>query len=101
MAKAFISQPMRGLTTEEIRENRQKAVKFLRDCGYEVIDSIFTDFSDVQEARKPAIFLCKALELIAREADVVYFMAGYETARGCMLEHRFCEAYDIPKLYEV
>lgn len=36
MKKAMISQPMAGLTEEQITSDRDKALKILKDKGYEV-----------------------------------------------------------------
>ena len=42
--KVMISQPMRGKTNEQIREEREKLVKQLKTEGHEVIDTVFDDF---------------------------------------------------------
>ena len=41
--KLMISQPMRGKTEQQIREERVELVKQLEKEGYEVVDTIFTD----------------------------------------------------------
>ncbi len=38
--KVMISQPMRGKTNEQIKEERTKLVKELEEKGLEVIDTI-------------------------------------------------------------
>ena len=43
MLKAMLSQPMAGKTDEEIRETREKAIKVLRERGYEIVNTLFTD----------------------------------------------------------
>ena len=43
--KVLISQPMRGLSTEQIKTNREQAVETVIVNGCEVLDSIF-DFDD-------------------------------------------------------
>ena len=73
--KVLISQPMRGLSTEQIKANNVK--------------------------NKPLYCLAKSIILIAEEADAVYFMKGWEQARGCIMEHAACLAYGIPIYYEV
>lgn len=40
---AMISQPMAGLTDEEIEKTRNEAITFLESEGYEVINTKFTD----------------------------------------------------------
>ena len=41
--KAMLSQPMAGKTDEEIVATREKAIAVLRDKGYEVVNTLFTD----------------------------------------------------------
>ena len=99
--KVLISQPMKGLSTEQIKANREQAVEIVTANGYEVLDSIF-DFDDIENVKnKPLYYLAKSVKLIAEEADAVYFMEGWEQARGCVIEHAACLAYDIPIYYEV
>ena len=43
MKKAMLSQPMAGKTDEEIIEIREKAMKALKEKGYEVVNTLFTD----------------------------------------------------------
>ena len=76
--KVFISQPMRGKTTEKIKEEREQIVQELEKQGYEVINSIL----DISEGRSPVFYLAKSLELLD-EADCVVFMKGWQEARGC------------------
>ena len=98
--KIVISQPMKGLSNEEIRKNREKVVKMLTEQGHEVIDSVF-DYEDVPDIKnKPLYYLAKSIELIANEADAVYFMEGWQEARGCTAEHYVCRHYNVLKLYE-
>ena len=99
--KVLISQPMRGLSTGQIKINREQAVEAVITNGCEVLDSVF-DFDDIENVKnKPLYYLAKSIILIAEEADAVYFMKGWEQARGCAMEHAVCLAYGIPIYYEV
>ena len=99
--KVLISQPMGGLSTEQIKANREQAVETIIANGCEVLDSIF-NFDDIENVKnKPLYYLAKSIILIAEEADAVYFMKGWEQARGCIIEHAACLAYGIPVYYEV
>nr|UWD67620.1 MAG: Nucleoside 2-deoxyribosyltransferase like protein [Bacteriophage sp.] len=40
--KAMFSQPMNGLSDEEIIKTREKAMAFLESKGYEVVNTFFT-----------------------------------------------------------
>lgn len=42
--------------------------------------------------QKPLWFLGKSIELLST-ADLVYFAKGWETARGCIIEHSCAVAY--------
>ena len=95
--KAFISQPMSGLSDEQILAVRNKATEELKARGYEVIDSFITDEI---EARVPGLaYLARSLSLMAN-ADAVYFVKGFEKARGCRIEERCAKEYGITRMYE-
>ena len=99
--KVLISQPMRGLSTEQIKANREQAVEIIIANGCEVLDSIF-DFDGIENVKnKPLYCLAKSAKLIAEEVDAVHFMKGWKQARGCVMEHAACLAYGIPVYYEV
>ena len=38
--KAMLSQPMAGKTDEEIVETREKAIKALKEKGYEIVNTL-------------------------------------------------------------
>ena len=98
--KALISQPMKGLTEQEIRTNRANVAMRLEKLGYEILDSVF-DFEDIEGVtNKPLFYLAKSLQMIAADADVVYFMRGWMDARGCKMEHEACIAYGVKTMYE-
>lgn len=52
MERAMLSQPMAGKTDEEIIETREKAMKILKEKGYEVVNTLFTDEWYSNEAMK-------------------------------------------------
>lgn len=67
--KYFISQPMKGKTVQEIKEERKFIVNYLESIGNTVIDSVFdVQCKDENDAIK---LLGKCIEKIA-EADVVF-----------------------------
>lgn len=104
--KAMISQPMNGLTDEEIEETREKAIRHLERLGYKVVNTLFTDdwysesaMKDRGVANIPVCFLAKSLENMSL-CSVVYFCDGWEEARGCRIEHEAAEAYGLDIIYE-
>ena len=99
MKKLFISQPMKDKTNEEILEVRKKAIKSAeRELGekVEVIDSFF---QDAPVNANPLWFLGKSIELLST-ADVVFFVKGWEEARGCRIENTCAIEYGIETIIE-
>jgi hypothetical protein len=99
MKKAIISQPMRGKTETQIRSEREAAILYLAGKGYEVVDSVFTDFPANLRGNAPLKSLARAIDLIA-DVDLVYFMKGWDSARDCIIEHACCREYGIDIVYE-
>ena len=104
--KAMLSQPMAGKTEEEIRETREKAIKVLKERGYEMINTLFTDEWYSRESMEergvvqiPLCFLAKSLENMSK-CHAAYFCKGWETARGCRIEHDAAVAYGLDIIYE-
>lgn len=97
MTKIFISQPMNGKTTEEIENERNYIIERLRENeSVEIIDSFFKD--KPYEA-SPLWYLGESIKLMS-EADVVFFCNGWQTARGCQIEHDCALEYGIDTMYE-
>lgn len=88
--KIMISQPMRGKTTEQIREERAELVKRLQDEGKEVIDTVFEN-APADEDR--AIYMLSQSIRYIGKVDALYFMKGWEKARGCKIEHEVAVEY--------
>jgi hypothetical protein len=104
--KAMLSQPMAGKTDEEIVGTREKAIAALKDKGFEIVNTLFTDewySKDQMEARGvvqiPLCFLAKSLENMSL-CHAAYFCKGWEQARGCRLEHDAAIAYGLEVIYE-
>lgn len=106
MMKAMISQPMAGKTDGEIVETREKAKAKLEEMGYEFVNTLFTDewYSDEAMNERgvvqvPLCYLAKSLENMSL-CHAAYFAKGWETARGCRIEHDAAVAYGLEVLYE-
>lgn len=96
--KVMISQPMNGKRESQIILERQKVIKNLKDLGWQVIDTIFSE--ETPKSCDTAIYyLSKSIEVISK-ADAVMFMSGWEKARDCRIEHDICLQYEIPTMYE-
>ena len=106
MKKAMISQPMAGRTEEEITEDRNRAIAFLKEQGYEVINTRFTDewYSKKSMEERgvqniPLCFLAKSLENMSL-CDTVFFVRGWVETRGCSLEYDTADAYGLNIILE-
>lgn len=106
MKKVMLGQPMTGKTDEEIRATREKAIKKLKEKGYEVVNTFFTDewynnknMKERGVVQIPLCFLAKSLENMSL-CNAVYFCDGWEAARGCRIEHEAAVEYELETIYE-
>ena len=93
--KAFISQPMNGLSDEDIIEVRDTIWHIIQDKhgdDCEIIDSY-----NYANAMSPLECLGEGIKFM-EQADVVYFAPDWEEARGCVVEHAVAEFYGIPRV---
>ena len=97
---------MGGKTDEEIVTVREKAIKALKERGYEIINTLFTDewysenrFAERGVVNRPLCFLAKSLENMSM-CSVAYFCKGWENARGCRIEHEAAKTYGLEIIYE-
>jgi hypothetical protein len=104
--KAMLSQPMGGKTDDEIVATRERAIAALHCMGYDVVNTLFTDEWYSDESMKsrgvvqiPLCFLAKSLENMSL-CHAVYFVKGWEQARGCRIEHEAAKAYGLKIIYE-
>lgn len=104
--KAMLSQPMAGKTDEEIKATREKAITSLKEKGYDIVNTLFTDewySSDAMKERGviqiPLCFLAKSLTNMSL-CHAVYFCKGWKNARGCKIEHDAAVAYGLEIIYE-
>lgn len=98
---AMISQSMRNLSSEDIIAAREKATRTLEQFGYDVIDNFFTDDGFVSEDTKnvAVAYLAKSIDVMAK-CNAVYFVNGWQTARGCRIEHEIAKNYGLAIIYE-
>ena len=104
--KAMLSQPMAGKTQEEIVATREKAIAALKERGYEIVNTLFTDewyshksMDERGVVQIPLCFLAKSLDNMSL-CHAVYFCHGWEKARGCRIEHEAAVAYGLTIIYE-
>lgn len=86
--KVMISQPMRGKSTKQIKEERENLIQTLESEGHQIIDTVL----DISEGLSPVYYLGESIKKMS-EADAVVFMPGWENARGCRIEHEIALEY--------
>lgn len=101
--KIFISQPMRGLTDEEVLAKRLEVGERLRSQGNKVFFTYYLTEPERSEADGPSavplVYMARSISQMAL-ADAVYFCKGWEEARGCRVEHKIAEEYGLEIMYE-
>ena len=93
--KLFISQPMNGLSDEQVLQERDAAISKAKALLGEDVAPLETLFDDFGPAAKPLDYLARSIEFLAK-ADVAIFAPGWQNARGCRIEHQCAEDYGIP-----
>ena len=102
----MISQPMNGLTEEQIINAQNKFLEYAKKENLEVVNTYFQDewYSNESMSSRgvvqiPVCFLAKSLEYMS-ECSTVYFAKGWENARGCKIEHEVALQYGLEIVYE-
>ena len=102
MTKIFISQPMSGLSEDEIKNKRAKITVYLKEKlgeDVEILDSYFEDFNP-ENGNVALKYLAMAIGVLA-DADVAYFTADWSESRGCKIERACAESYGIDIIEEI
>ena len=106
MSKIFISQPMQDKSKVEILEERDKCVAYVQNLvtklnsifgssdKVEVINSYFEDGPTSDVTNSGLWYLGKSLQLMAT-ADIVVFAKGWRKARGCKIERKCAQDYNM------
>lgn len=93
--KLFISLPMAGRDEKDILNDIQKISNKFKE-NYDIIDSYHQEEDPNGVDRYSSVwYLGHSIQLM-RTANLVVFSKNWPVARGCIIEHRICEYYDIP-----
>lgn len=99
----FVSLPMAGKTAKEIYDRQDEAIAKLEELypeeTFEILDTFIEEDPDEKVKHGGAWFLGTSISLMSY-ADLVYFVKGWDDARGCILEHNVAVAYGIPIVEE-
>jgi hypothetical protein len=103
MKKLFISQPMRGLTDEQILQAREIIrIKAEQQIGekVELIDSFISEYPGEINKSIPVWYLGKSIQFLS-QADIAYFGGDWFNARGCKIEHEIAKEYGIDRIEDM
>lgn len=96
--KVFVSLPMAGKTDEwiisKLKEVREEVSTMYPGRDVLVIDSFFQGMDTSGISCPPLVYLGMSIRMMA-EADLVYFVKGWKSARGCRIEHDCAVAYGL------
>ena len=97
--KIMISQPMNGKSEEQIRNERENIIKQIEENGDEYVDTVIAE-EPPQNSNIAMWYLAKSIEIMSK-VDSVYFMKGWENARGCIIENKVCQDYGKQTMYRI
>lgn len=93
--KMFISLPMNGLTDEEVHNEINRIASKFKE-KYDIIDTFIQEESPHGSSNNSGVwYLGRSIQLLS-SANIVVFHKNWSSARGCVVEHRICELYNIP-----
>lgn len=95
--RVMISQPMNGKSNNQIKKEREEVINKFKELHIDVFNTLIEECADpdIYNDYHPALFyMAKSIDFMA-QVDAVYFMDGWETARGCKIERQICEEYGI------
>lgn len=95
---AMISQPMNGLTDEQIKATKADAVAFLEASGYEVVNTYLEDFEEEKMRKRgvnmPLVYIALSIANLT-EVDALCCVKGWHEEQCCKFEHDIAIAYGI------
>lgn len=104
MITLFISQPFHNRTEEEVFKQRRDIVaRFVK--MYETFTGEKEEFEVIDQYHQKApegasrfYYLANDIQMMDR-ADFILFSHDWKEAKGCQMEHRLCELYDLRYIY--
>ena len=114
--KVFVSQPMSGLTNEEINENRIKSMEVLQFLNPDIIieydpaslyiqedlemeESLSVDDPNTTKNRISLFYFLRSVQHMVGK-DAIVFLDGWQDSRGCILEYFIAKAFGLTILGE-
>lgn len=102
--KLFVAQPMSGIDDVTINRKMHAVQSFYKHLlpneKVELIDQVNIPIPDdkknLDSDKLRKFLLSRSVNLLLNEAELVVFLPGWETAKGCRVEMTACTEYDIP-----
>ena len=92
--KVFISQPMNGVDDHVVLKIRADVEKYLQDKYGDVeILSTFI-YEDAPKDAGRLWYLGRSIQMLG-QADAIYFVKGWQQAKGCVVEALIASLYGI------
>ena len=98
--KVMISQPMNGIPDSEVRKIQNELKEKFAKYHIEVVDSFLTEEADTNLRNQGVFYLGRTIQKFLSDVDAVYFVKGWQSARGCRIEREICKEYGIMILDE-
>lgn len=93
--KVMISLPMNGRKDSEVIMRMKEIKEKFNKLHIEVVDSFINDPCPEETNHPNVYYLGRTILNFLSNVDAVYFDEGWEQARGCKIERKICEEYDI------
>ena len=98
--KVFVSIPMRGRATEEIRKDMQAIFRaYCNPEEDELIDTLVKASPEETNVKRVGVwYLGRSIQMLS-DANYIIFGPGYSKAPGCMVEGLVALLYHIPHTF--
>lgn len=93
MKRIFLSLGFSGRKDKDVLKDIDQAIKQIKSIIQNEDVEFIHNFSYVGNNRVEC--LGEAIKKISK-CDFVYFISGWQTHKGCIIEYRVCELYNIP-----
>lgn len=94
IVKVFISQPMGGISYEEIIKKREEAEQKIKLQFYNEKIEIISGISKNTKNISTISCLGEAIKAMA-DADIVCFIGNWRQHRGCLIEYEVARSYGL------
>lgn len=102
-ATLFISQPMSGLSNEEILKTRTRCIENFKKLYAQEHPGDFMQFAVVDNTQFDAPADYKSTDYLSNDikwlgnSDYIYFAKGWQNSRGCNVEYLVAKTYLDPE----